>query len=425
MKHLIATLSMMSLAACRTTLPEASDTKHIFGETRHDGKEVQPCKWDKETSINPDIDLYLAAVARTIAIANPKTFEAPFEIQNICIYIQADDKLNANAVRNLNTIFVNSGLIFAASNDAEVASTLAHELAHLTMQSDHGEDVPPEVLRSVDWPKMRDQFESESQATRDQKVPLQDECNMAQSDMHKISIELAAEWSDALAAEGARLQSIYHQLNDTNAAQYIDLQIPHINDAIDRQTFAALTPEAASQVATAFKRDRNAFLARIRKTENQLALKWEEKLNTYLIAYQKIQTLQQRLAAFQKRFDQFISGLAGTGAKYSWREQQADEVGYELYLRAGFDPSYMPWLERANMGETEYQKCLKEYVGKGVAPIRSQSAHPTDCWRIYDFLYLEARYHAKDYQTFYATSHIVTIPTLNGQLSIVKKLWRP
>lgn len=426
LKRLSALVTTFVLfAGCRTSEPAASETKHVFGETVHPTKNVTSCRWDKDISIHAEVDLYLAAVAQTIATANPKTFTTPFEIQNICIYVQEDDNLNATAIRNLNTIFVNSGLVQAAKNDAEIASTLAHELAHLTMQSVHGEDVPPEVLRSPTWPKMRDRFEFESQSIRDQMVPLQKNCNTTQTDMQKISLELAATLPDAVVAEGARLQSLHLQLSQFDSTQYIDLQIPRMLPDKEISAPAALTPEDAALAAARFKRDRNAFLARLRSTHNQLELKWEEKFKAFLTAYQKIQTLHEQLAAFQKEYDQYISDLAGPGAKYSWQEQQADEVGYELYLRTGFDPIYMPWLERENMGEIAYQKCLKEHVERGVAPIRSDSAHPADCWRVYDFLYLEARYHADDYKSFYSAPHTANMPELTGRLETAKKAWKP
>ena len=419
---LVVTIPLASFFGCKTTLPQSSNTKHVFGETVHEAKGVLPCRWDSETSINPTIDRYLAAVATTIANANPRTFVGSFQIQDICIYVQEDSKLNATATRNLNTITVNSGLVLAAENDAEIASTLSHELAHLTMQSDHGEDVPPEVLRSPDWPKMRDRFEAESQNARDQMAPLQDEANAAQEQMQQISIELASDLSDATTAEGARLQSIYLQLNAFNASQYIDLQIPRIGTG---DSLTPLTKETAPKVAADFTRDRKAFLARLRSGNVQLEQRWEEKFNSYLMSFQKIQAIQQQLIDFQKAFDQFIVNLAGPGAKYSWREQQADEVGYELFLRAGFEPTFMPWLERKNMGEPAYLNCLENNVRKGVAPNRANNAHPTDCWRIYDFLYLEARYHASDYKSFFATSHTVNLPSLSGQLDAAKKSWTP
>lgn len=368
------------------------------------------CEWSKESSTNPEVDQYLSDVAKYLAAFNPKTFKDKFAIEHICIYVQPGAKSNAVAIRNLNTINVNSGLVLVALSDAEIASALAHELAHLTMQSDDGEDVPPEVLRSPDWPKVRENFEFQYRDASGRLNGIEQHIAMIQEQMRSDSLAIArAIDSDALLQEGYKLQSLYNHLLSVNLMTYVRLPIPLLADR--DELLPTLTTDELASLAKSFASQRTAFIAKLEKVAPASVKNWQDQQVLLLTAFGQTDVVQTELGSYSKQFDSFIASLAGPGARYNWREQQADEVGYELYLRAGFEPTFMPWLERNNMPLEDYQKCLKEHVAKGIPPSRENTGHPTDCWRIYDLLYLEARYHAEDYKNFFATAHTVEIPT--------------
>ena len=63
-------------------------------------------------------------------------------------------------------------------------------------------------------------------------------------------------------------------------------------------------------------------------------------------------------------FESIISKLGyGKKAITNWKEQEADEVGYELYLRAGFNPDDFYWMHKYVLGlesKSSYDKCREE-----------------------------------------------------------------
>ena len=65
--------------------------------------------------------------------ASPVTFSGRFAPDKFCISIKDNSSSNASAVMKYRSIFFNIGLMLDATNDAEVAAVLGHELAHITL----------------------------------------------------------------------------------------------------------------------------------------------------------------------------------------------------------------------------------------------------------------------------------------------------
>lgn len=66
--------------------------------------------------------------------------------------------------------------------------------------------------------------------------------------------------------------------------------------------------------------------------------------------------------------------LGDAGAIHNWSEAEADAVGLDLFLNAGFDPAVLPDLFRRT----------KDIVPEDCPthPERGQTSHPTPCWRL-------------------------------------------
>jgi len=93
---------------------------------------------------------------------------------------------------------------------------------------------------------------------------------------------------------------------------------------------------------------------------------------------------------------------AGELAYLNWVEQEADEVGYEMCLRAGTDVTQFPYIHRYVMQhatEDRVEKldaCLAE-IASGEIPDRSTLTHPSACFRLYDLVIREPRIHQAQY----------------------------
>ncbi len=105
----------------------------------------------------------------------------------------------------------------------------------------------------------------------------------------------------------------------------------------------------------------------------------------------------------------------------NWREQEADEVGYEYYLKAGFKPEFYGTRIK-DKGSQEYNQCedilSKLREGQQVTIERGNESHPSECWRAYNIQFLETIKHKNDYSSLLSKATIVEL--FPGELDRVK-----
>lgn len=142
--------------------------------------------------------------------------------------------------------------------------------------------------------------------------------------------------------------------------------------------------------------------------------------------------IQERIAALNRELQlisdemiEFASSILGSQEIVAnWKEQEADEVGYELYLRAGFLPSQFGWFFSSTQSEEERSRCqaiLAEAQNNPVlAPYRGTEAHPHFCWRLYNIDILEAIAHREDYAPF--KERATSINILEGRHAQIRQL---
>lgn len=414
---------------CRARSPQ-SHAKHLFGQTTRDSKQVTLCHWNEKESSNVTADRYLAKLVAKITEKNPKTFQDQFLPENICLYTIKDSTINAFAWLGTNKIVVNTGLILAAQNDAEIAFTLSHELAHLTMQSAHMDEVPPAVFLHPDWTAVRDEFERETQRVQTRSRPLRDASHSHFKNRKKICLDWSATLPEALRKDIKLLENERFQLmSEAETASFpdyqkvLEMEVPTLtggDNIRDTCTSCAIVPRKNSVTSIEpFNTHYNAVFAALKTASPTLLLQWQTDLEQERVLKKEIKIAEESLKPFQLKFDEFITRVAGAGANFNWREQEADEVGYEFALRTELKPEYASWIQRNAMKEPEYQDCMNTHVAKRNPPTRGNGSHPEYCWRIYDFLVLEADYHKQDYAPLLENAKIVTF--FDGELDAVKK----
>lgn len=107
---------------------------------------------------------------------------------------------------------------------------------------------------------------------------------------------------------------------------------------------------------------------------------------------QKIFILNAEFAKILEKMNKRIDEVYGEqNAHLNWLEQEADEVGAEFFVRAGFDRRAfinILWTSHRASGE-ERQACselidrtLRE-PDKAERPARGIQSHPSTCWRVY------------------------------------------
>jgi hypothetical protein len=148
---LAATIS----AGCK---PRAKDSslKHIVGEVRTEGTRAL-CQEPAQPEF-PLAHAYVRSLMRAIASANPDTLRDDLAVENICLTVVKNTELNAFAKSEKNAIEFNTGLILKASVDSELASVLAHEMAHLAMLTGH-KAIPDYLVTDPRWPAFHAEYD--------------------------------------------------------------------------------------------------------------------------------------------------------------------------------------------------------------------------------------------------------------------------
>jgi len=188
----------------------------------------------------------------------------------------------------------------------------------------------------------------------------------------------------------------------------------------DGQT-ASFTGEDNTNIESeisAHNTDANAFSEELKRIFPIDVEQLLTRYNSILEIRRRELTLEEQKQQLRKDIDNKMSQISPGGRRYNWSEQEADEVGLELYLRSGFKWSSYVWIETAIMGKDESEKCLHDNIEKHVAPTRGTKSHPEDCWRMYNNLVTEAELHKTDYAHFESNNLTEIAP---GKLIEIKK----
>lgn len=138
---LLAVYFCFCVSACKHTQTENSGVKHEISATPRGQGAIQPgdCKPGSAfNSIKKEADYadaarYVESIAKSIIDANPSVFKDDLSFDKFCFYVIRDDEFNAFATPPSANVVFHDTMLIRMRNDAEVATKLAHELAHLTM----------------------------------------------------------------------------------------------------------------------------------------------------------------------------------------------------------------------------------------------------------------------------------------------------
>lgn len=431
----LATIASLSVTSCLKPV-HISKIKHKFGETNRSDTDAQPCVYDETISENKVADQYLKSIATAIASHNPDTFKGSFAIGKICIYYRADSKLNAMAILKKNMIYFGSDTINAAASDAEIAAILAHELAHLTMQTEHI-DIAPQLLLNPEWQKLIKGAHERGTAVNSEITRLNRALEPANQSINAAEQKLIAK---LVPGQKKRAKDLGYKRLDLSS-MLINTQNPPMNPkelnifpgyrtiafadgiltadgSIARFNPPSRThPEAAKDLAE-YQKSAADFA-------NELKRAFPTDVEALYQQYEKISPIEtqkdeawSRLTKLQQEMDDASARLDPKGIRHNWTEQEADEVGFELYLRAGFRWSDFPWLFARQMMADELERCRKDHIEKNVEPTRGDSSHPANCWRVFNVLVTEAQLHKDEYAPFVNNS---VVNLTNGKLSEIKR----
>ena len=345
MKTLSAALLFLSLSACKSL---DSSVSHEWGRTLLPGGKLD-CKEEPITGPEASYRSYIREQLKVLAKANPETFKAELDASHFCIVPIVYEDIDAGASLD-GSLFINTGVLRAAETDAQFAAVLAHELAHIALR--HG------ASELQDFVQSHPQYQTESAELDSQRKAI--------TRFDKLTVVSEGEWS-------AYLESLRNQVRKKwNAARA-------------KASPVALKGLDCDTIDTWVK---------------------DEPLRTKIRP--KLPAADYEASLCHQFFAEFNIDDKQATRLSLWKEIEADEVGYEFFLRAGFpEDEYAQFF--ANVAQLE--------GGREKDCERGDKDHPNDCWRAGN-IRAELKAHAKD------LPHLVIAHDFGEQLSKLREQWR-
>lgn len=396
-----------ALSACQKIDPNVSRLQHAEGQLVRDDSAA----WGDCHALGPTpaaltpmqttVNAYLRDLATRIMERSNESltlegrepvFVGEFAPQKFCFKSpsEVETELNAAAGTSVREISFKPYTFLALPQEAALAAIMCHELAHVTLQHGTSKDIRPDLERAfMSGPGFEERFH---QATN--------LCNSlrASTDLTpQIAEKLFGRDSEAfrIIARNRREFDEYFDLN------YFELAYSFLHSKPDTSIFACrLRAEIVGALSSLTAPPEG--LARLNPQELFLWNNWlleKEKIDASATAGEV--TPQSALTLLEQLASQLDDAYAsGRNALISWKEQEADEVGYEICLRAGVDVTSFAALHRLTLAEKEKtvgSSCLSD-VEAGRVPDREMGMHPSACWRTYDIEKREPEKHATYYE---------------------------
>ncbi len=380
MKVILFVSSACILMSCK--MRNISDVKHDFGQTTRgvENFNFEPCEASYESkSFFPKTQEYLQNIAMEIMRNNPQTFKqgSKLDPKHFCIDVKNDPTFNAYAKSTNRHVTFHTGMVKELGSDASVAAVMAHELAHITMlhlYSSHPKFIPNDNT----------------------KKDIEENI--------KIFKQFNGEFTKAEQLRNAALVALE---NSDDRDESLKLQVEFIGLFDD--VFRNFSDRYGNVNVNEFANARNNFLKKIDESKrDSLASKIDQIAKIFLDA----QPLGVRLNKLRDdmRMQLLKSTQVGLSEGMNWEEQEADEVGLELYRRAGFrDSHFFDMLFQlaavSGLSARDIASCMQMSFkaillsNRNSEPERGAASHPESCWRIFDHQ-KELMLHKNDYANF-------------------------
>ncbi|MBM4253726.1 MAG: hypothetical protein FJ146_17295 [Deltaproteobacteria bacterium] len=417
------------LGGCK--FASASKVTHDFGQIANAGDLLIDCDQKNKPSAPADAAAlqYLRDHVKKIIESNQAVL--PPGIHRLCTFVDATYDVNAYASGD-GIVAINRGLLWIASNDAQIAAVVAHEIAHMASLHSIGGKAKGKIADDKEYQATREKLRSAFKGITNNKG----------AQFNSAFAELAATLSNALkgADDGEKLVN-----------QYINLIVPMVDRTIIKfELFNLNEPrniahrivtempldDANREVAWNYKEDevqykgyedivrmmqshRVLIVERMQQADREKFVKVEAnamiECEKFLTSSKEYRSLLQKLREIELKY-------LGKDVAPNWKEQDADEKGLELFIRAGYDPREFANVfdllgkSRQYRGEVP-AKMIRDIKGSSSAsPFvaaschiadrvdtnkceRGDSTHPNSCWRSQN-VYDELEKHKTDYAPF-------------------------
>ena len=377
----LATLLTLTLFGCSETPNQESHAKHQWGKTISRTSPLLPCK-DGDSPAYEDHRGYLRKHINYIADKNPQVFTGNLSKEKFCVSIDQSDEPNASADSMNGSVDMTLGLVRIADN----AGVVAHELAHITMG--HYEGMQHDQI------KYNTQIKEFEKKYNDIFLNVLDINKFHEIDKFLFDIQVRAGVEKGYYAKQGNVQEILEKMEYT-LSRFDTFFDEYLNNSPEEK-------EKWSQGIHELKSMHSALQSSLQSSSGQKLLKQAQQLDD-----EKAKFIDQLL-------DQ------GKGASFNWMEQEADEVGFEFYVRAGFLPSQYAEFHRKMLNTKDRETC-KRTLEEGKIPPRGEETHPQGCWRLNNIDQTESLKHSAEIEKYLGN----TVNIFPGELAKLKATLTP
>ncbi|MBF0442962.1 MAG: M48 family metalloprotease [Oligoflexales bacterium] len=408
-------LSFFSVSCIK---PAGSGLKHDFGVTK---RESVPLACEDKLDL-PDqysdkdedslFKAYIKKHMELITSKNPGTFAGDYGLNQFCINVERTSSINASASWD-GTISILAGLLKVTDNDADFAGVIAHELAHVSMGHVSMTAVPKDLA-----------------GDRDYLIAL-GQLRIMMNDIVKKMKEIERVTIGMFTIQPSGSESRIKYLTDVSDAISKDMFYRVVYRNYSNIDYAGFINAEINKPGSKLAAERESVLREMAEPDRK---KFEDLFKDYLIQISDSLKYNTRITEKSEALKKITTLAMGRERGANWEEQEADEVGYELYIRAGYDPSKYamffktvenlmkkkekeaeqsgsPVPEKVDLslgvsGKSKFRssvlgsfrKLVLEVAG-GVESecIRGNLSHPDYCWRINDIENSENVSHRGDY----------------------------
>lgn len=230
-------------------------------------------------------------------------------------------------------------------------------------------------------------------------------------------------------------------MNDAEIAAVLSHEIAHITmqhmDLMTQADWQKMGEDGQTKVYDRFDvmfdlDDLMLQLEQEQATLKELGEKQPDDRQAIQTSRQRIQDLEKSIQAKQRELETSTVAVQAASQEklgdkdqaFSSVEREADEVGFEFYLRAGFHPAAFGTIMRSFYPvdvikqQGEFLKCLANITFPvGGNPDRGSEFHPSPCWRLYNVTVGEQQRHREDYKPFLQRA---TLTTITGAVSLAE-----
>ncbi|MCB0407425.1 MAG: M48 family metalloprotease [Bdellovibrionales bacterium] len=310
-----------------------------------------------EASNYPLANTYILEVFNKLYAANKEAFKPIANgPENYCVGLAKQFGINAYAIVQTGKIVITGNLLANFSSEEAIAAIIAHEMAHIAMY--HADPIPFE-LRATSSPRVVELLR--------QIVQKNEELNNARLNRDAFYSLIASQVK----------QTIVSDLKQQNRGESMLVLNKY-------QSYQKISMTSANIYSHPLISDDVIYgelidIGKAYGIELKLVEQWHE------LAMTKLSEIQQ----LENSVNQLLGGKYHHSMLTNFREREADEVGFEFYVRAGYDPAQYEngiltiiAAKNSDLNSIdEAKKYCEEQIRTGSIQ-QGDDTHPKPCWRV-------------------------------------------